>query len=255
MKTEPCRLCRLNKPLCNSHALPDSLFKYILRKNSGKAIVVNSDKNTPVHYSSDTWSDKLLCNSCEAKLNASFDDYGMKVFRGHKGSIVPENLGVNIVGVDASRLRMFFLSILWRVSISRHNSYKNIDLPYAWEEDLRLALEIGRKIPESRYHVALFKLHDPTPQGGFNNEALRSFISAPFARRARDFVAICFPFLGFYIEIYMPKLPKKYSNRPGILHRGTVHFAPYMDALEIPEIMEIMVNGLRKHEDGLSKVG
>lgn len=255
MRTGLCRLCLESHPLCESHAIPKSLFNYILRKNDGKAIVIADDKDTPVQCSSDTWGVELLCAECERKLNERYDAYGLAVFRGHEGSTLREADGVRFLRVDRKRLRMFFLSVLWRISVSTHPNYSNIDLPFAWEEDLRNALHLGDPIHESRYTVAVYKMRDSTPEGGFNNESIRGFICAPFGRSYGPFISVCFPFLSFFVETFFPKVPERFARRNGVLHgRSPVFVAPYVELLDIPEIMQLLVRGLEKHHAGLSRV-
>jgi hypothetical protein len=242
-----CRLCLSHKPLCDSHALPNSLFNYILRRNSGKAIVITDDATSPAHHSSDTWDVELLCEACERRLNRKYDAYGMAVFRGHEGSVRAHSGGVDLLHVDRRRLRMFFLSVLWRISVSSHPNYSNIDLPHLWEEDLRNALNTECSIPDSRYTVALYKMRDSTPVSGFSNEDLRGFIAAPFGRSYGEFISVCFPFLGFFVEIFFPKVPAQYAKRPSIIcGRSTVLSVPYIEVLDIPEIMRTLVSALRK---------
>lgn len=256
MRLGTCRLCQQHRELCDSHALPNSLFNYILRKSDGKAIAVTDDPTTPTQYTADTWDTELLCQDCEESLNNRYDRYGMAVFRGHIGTVSRGSAGVTITGVDRRRLRMFFLSVLWRISISSHPSYSNIDLPYAWEEELHDALRTDRHVPSARFTVTVYKLRDSTRTGGFDAEALRSFIMAPFGRSFGSLISVCFLFLGFFVEVFLPRVPKAYSKRTGVLH-GTsrVFFAPYAEVLEIPEIMQLLVRGLHKEHVGLSRVG
>ena len=256
MRTGLCRLCLERKPLCDSHALPNSLFNYILRRNAGKAIVLNDDATSPARKSSDTWDAELLCQDCESKLNRKYDAYGMAVFRGHEGNVQPHEGGVDLLRIDRRRLRMFFLSVLWRISVSSHSNYSNIDLPYAWEEDLRSALDNERPVPDSRYTVALYKMRDSTSVGGFSNEDLRGFIAAPFGRSYGEFISVCFPFMSFFVETFFPRVPALYAKRRGVLYgRSPVLSVPHVEVLEIPEIMRTLVNALKKEvEAGPSAV-
>jgi len=247
MRTGLCRLCLQRRLLCSSHALPNSLFNYILRQNAGKAIVITDDVTSPARNSSDTWDVELLCDDCERKLNRNYDAYGMAVFRGHEGSVRTYDHGVDLLQIDRRRLRMFFLSVLWRVSVSSHTSYSNIDLPYSWEDDLRRALDEEKSVPDSRYTVALYKMRDSTPVGGFSNEDLRGFIAAPFARNYGAFISVCFPFMSFFVETFLPRVPAQYAKRRGALYgRSPVLSVPYVEILEIPEIMCTLVSALRK---------
>ena len=188
-------------------------------------------------------------------LNQRYDVYGMSVFRGHGIGVHKDASGVSLLRVDRRRLRMFFLSLLWRISVSSHPNYSNIDLPFQWEEDLRLALVKKIPIPQSRYTVAVYKLRDSTPEGGFSNEDLRNFIMAPFGRSYGNFISVCYPFLGFFVEVFLPKVPAQFMKRPGILSGTSPVFrSPYTEVLDIPEIMQVMVRGLDKHLSGKSHV-
>ena len=199
-----------------------------------------------------TSTSELLCEDCERKLNHAYDKYGMDIFRGHLGSVAIHKDGIDLLRVDRRRLRMFFLSVLWRVSVSSHPNYSNIDLPYAWEEDLRAALESGRSLPDSRYTVALYKMRDSTPVGGFDNESLRGFIATPFGRSYGVFISVCFPFLGFFVEVFLPKVPAAYARRRGVISgRSPVLSVPYVEVTDIPEFMQTMVSALRKHREGV----
>ena len=250
-----CRLCGNQGELCDSHALPNSLFNYIFRKSAGKAVVVTDDATTPTHFASDSWDTELLCRACEESLNDRYDRYGMGVFRGHVGSVAPGFDGVTFTGIDRRRLRMFILSVLWRISISSHPSYSNIDLPYHWEDELRQALRIGKPVPSACFTVTVYKVRDSTNPGGFSNENLQGLIMSPFARSFQNFISVCFPFLGFFVEVFLPRVPAAYSKRPGVLF-GTspIFLAPYIEVLDVPEIKAVLVRGLQKERDGLSKV-
>lgn len=250
MSIGQCSLCLNQRPLCNSHALPNSVFKSILRKNAGNAKVIFYDATTPARNSSDTWGAELLCKDCEAKLNHKYDAYGMAVFRGYEGRVVVHAEGVDLLSIDRQRLRMFLLSIVWRVSVSDHPNYSNIDLPWAWEEELRCAFDQERKILDSRFTIAIYKLRDRTPVNGFRNENLRDFILAPVARNYGSFISVCFAFLGFFVEAFLPRAPTKVSKRPGVVFgRSSVLTVPYLEVLDVPEIEAIFVKALTKELD------
>jgi hypothetical protein len=253
VKIGVCRLCQLKRELCDSHALPNSAFRLLFRESDGKAVVLTDDDKTPAHYSSDSWDTQLLCSECEDKLNMNYDKYGINVFKGLIGKSRNNDAGVTFTGIDRQRLRMFFLSLLWRISVSSHESYRNIDLPYNWENELFHALRDGKKVRGSVFTVAIYKLRDS--KGGFTHDALRDFIIAPFARKYEDFLSVCFTFFGFFVEIFLPKVPSKYSKRLGVLSGyGSIFCVPYQEVLDVPEIVAILAKALQKHDSGLSRV-
>lgn len=255
MPVGACRLCGNWSELCDSHALPNSLFRNVFRQSAGKAVVVTDDASTPTCYSSDSWDTELLCRACEDLLNERYDKYGVEALRGGAGGVVHGADGVTFTNVDRRRLRMFVLSVLWRMSVSSHRSYSNIDLPSSWEEELHEALHVGKPVPRSRYTVAIYRLRDSTDRGGFSNEDLQAIIMSPFARKFPGFISICFLFFGFFIEVFLPKVPKAYSARPGVLFGASpIFFAPYLEVLDVPEIVSILGRGLQKEDEGRSRI-
>ena len=251
-----CCLCFNVGLLCNSHALPDAFFKSISRKNSGKGIVVTDDATTPIAYSSDSWHARMLCANCEALLNKRYDEYGIAVFQGRKGSVHTDGSGITLLGIDCRRIRMFLLSLVWRISISSHDNYSNINLSYSLDEELRCALFSGQATPANRFTTKLSKLCDSTKPGGFGAAALRDFVAAPFAREyvGHNLISVCFIFFGFFVEVFIPYLPKSPGSSFRTLTNGTVHSAPYLEIFDVPEITDLMGTALKKLEQGLSRV-
>lgn len=256
MKIGICRLCEEQHELCLSHAVPKSAFRLAFKEGSGKAIAITDDETTQIQFSSDSWDVYLLCRVCEDKLNKKYDSYGIDVLKGKVGTVRRHQCGVTFNGIDRERLRMFYLSVLWRVSVSHHDHYKNINLSYPLEKELHHALKHGRKVRGSKFPAAIYRLRDSTPEG-FQNEGLRSLVTAPFVRKFKDgFISVCFVNFGFLVEIFLTKLPAKILKKPGVLTGNNhVFMAPFLEILYVPELLHLMVNGLQKHNNGLSKVG
>ncbi|WGS87784.1 hypothetical protein [Methylomonas sp. UP202] len=251
----PCRLCGEQRGLSISHALPNSAFVSALREGSGKVVAIVDDQTTPIQFSSDTWGVELLCATCEDKLNRKLDAYGIAVLKGQIGTVLRSDYGVTFRGIDRQRFRAFFLSILWRISVSSHASYSNIDLPTHWENELHLALKFDQKISGSKYTVAIYRLRDSTPDG-FTSESLRSIVTAPFARDYEGkFVSVCFICFGFLVEIFLSKLPSKIKNKVGVLvGSNSIFMAPFQEIFDIPELVNMMGSGLYKRDIGLSQI-
>lgn len=250
-----CRLCEQQHELCLSHAVPKSAFRPALREGSGKAIALIDDETTPIQFSSDTWDVYLLCKDCEDTLNRKYDTYGIDVLKGGVGDVRRSRYGVTFTGLDRQRLRMFCLSVLWRVSVSHHDHYSNICLPHSLTRELHHALKQGLKVRNSIFTVAIYRLTDSNPEG-FSYESLRSLVMAPIMRRFRNgCISICYVFFGFLVEIFLSKLPVKFMKKPGILTGASpIFMAPFQEILEVPELINLMASGLHKHENGQSRV-
>jgi hypothetical protein len=77
-----------SKELRDSHAIPNSFFAKILRKNNGKLVEVIDDKTSPISYSADSWSEKLLCFDCEQHISNTFEGKAIQILRGKLCSVV-----------------------------------------------------------------------------------------------------------------------------------------------------------------------
>lgn len=249
-----CKLCRQFRPLCNSHAIPDSAFKYLFRNSDGKGIVSVDDLKTPLQYSSDSWDVPLLCLECESDLNKKYDSYGISLFRGHTGSSERLTHGVRFTPIDRRRLRMFFLSVLWRMAVSPHESYGNIELPARYEDALHNALTSDQPPRSSTFNVGVYRLTDST-LNGFTMEHLRSLIVAPFGRGHKGFISVCFLFFGFLVEVFLPGLPPRHRGQMSVLSgQSSIFLATYLQVDAVSEIMQMFVRTLKKHKEGLSIV-
>ena len=248
-------LCENTADLCNSHALPDALFRPMLQQGNGSAIVTSDDLTTPISRSSDTWSTPQLCADCEKLLNEECDSYGLAIFKGKKGRAARTPAGVSLQDVDAGKLRMFLLSVLWRMSVSTHSSYLNAQVPHVLREELRATLLARGQYTASRLQVSLQRLHDSTEVGGITSEHFREVVMSPFIRKADKFYAVCFLIHGFLVQVYIPSLPVKFRRIFHVIEpRATVVFAPLLEFTKFPELFALGVRSLHKINNGLSRL-
>jgi hypothetical protein len=250
-----CQLCEELAELCNSHAIPNAQFRSILRVGGGSAITTKNDATTPITRSSDSWSTDQLCASCEALMNSEYDQYGISVFRGTTGSIRKISCGVSFSNVDVNRIRMFILSILWRMSTSVHDSYLNAHLSVEIKSSLREAFLSREKYTSSKLQVRIQRLHDSTPEGGIRSEDFRNMVLSPFVRSRGKYYSICFLLFGFFVQVYIPSLPASERQRQYILSANSrVFFAPFVEFVDVPELFELGVRSVEKSINGLSRI-
>lgn len=249
-----CLLCERVTDLCLSHALPDALFRPLLRNNGGSAVKVMDDATTPVQLDSDSWKTPQLCSSCEALMNDEWDSYGIALFQGRQGKARRTEAGVTFSNIDAGRIRMFVLAILWRMSVSVHPSYLNAHLPADTREELRSTLLARGRVRSNALQVTLERLHDTTP-GGFSRDQFREMVMAPFVRRHSSYYAIGFAMFGFVAMVYVPALPLKLRRSMHLVDAsGSIVFAPLLEFTEFPELFDLGVMALHKSVTGLSKL-
>lgn len=255
---EKCKLCRIKSELCNSHAIPDSVFRSLFKKGNGQAIKLSSNERTPNCKSQDSWATEQLCNKCETKLNINYDQYGLNLLRGKVGDIEKGCEGVHFSNIDTLKFKSFVLSVFWRCAVSEHQNYKIIEVSSVFLELIRSSLVKSAKVPKNSCTVFVQRLVD-TKESGFSEPNLRELIVSPFPRtykvRGRLYSSISLIFSGFCFEIFPG--PIHNSEKISQFSLGSCkssYTVPYIEITEIPELLDLMVSSLRKVNQGLSNV-
>ena len=122
-----CRLCYTNSSLKESHIIPKSTFKFIRDKamdNRFYELGINTNKiiqDGPKEY--------LLCNECE-QIIGRFEKYFKESIYMRRQRITKklDNRCFIFNNLDSRIIKLFFLSILWRMSISSLDQYDSISL-------------------------------------------------------------------------------------------------------------------------------
>lgn len=247
-----CALCLEQKDLRRSHAIPDSIFKRITRKNNGHAISFKDDAASLVDYSSDSWWDYQLCDSCEQHLNFGYEQYSLSAIRGGKGVVIKHDLGITLIKIDTLIIQLFFLSIFWRAANSKNEAYRKVYIPEPWNNVLRTHLLNKSRVPLRFMTVKISRLIDRSAEAGFSPEILKSVIVSPFFRKLpeRKF-SFCFIFEGFFIEIFVPGYTLKHRATKGVVNPlNNIISAPYVNVFDIPEFVQVLVSGYRKNLEG-----
>ncbi|PTP74911.1 hypothetical protein [Vibrio splendidus] len=252
-----CKLCKKPSKLCNSHAIPDNVFKHIFRKNSGKAIEITDTFDKPIRYSKDSWATPQLCEICERKLNETYERYSLDVLKGTYGGFKRLEGSLYFEKLDTIKIRQFIAAIIWRASISKHPSYDAVSLTDKLNETLRFSLNTSRQVPKKAFSLRGFKLVDSV-DGGISREDLREFMMTPFKRRCLDSnnkrsESICFIFLGYMFEVYISSCPKDSTYFPDFIgYNKTSYEFKNVEVTKVPEVFELMLHTYGKNKDGIT---
>lgn len=147
----PCRLCDQEADLCRSHIIPEFLYKPF-DKSQGSTRISPGSEHRPQFVQTGSWQ-RMLCASCESRLSR-YERYFRTVWYGPKAlrpKIPPAEVAW-IFGLDYHSIRMFMLSVLWRVSASCLPEHRSVCLG-AHEELVRQILLRDTPIPEWKYPV------------------------------------------------------------------------------------------------------
>lgn len=127
-----CKLCRQNRKLIDAHIIPRSFFDQLdddsgpIRIGTGKPGVY--PKRSPMG----AYDSRLVCESCEA-LFSPWDDYANRLLLAPYLEaaylvINGEKIAYRFDSVDYQKLKMFFISLLWRASASKHYFFDGVKL-------------------------------------------------------------------------------------------------------------------------------
>ena len=131
-----CKLCLQERELRNSHIIPEFLYKPTY-DDKHRANDTNTDAST-VRFSQKGLREHLLCDVCEGHLNV-FETYFANIW--YDKSATPKKLmyygsETLSVKVNYADFKLFYLSVLWRASVSTLPYFSRVNLgPY--EEGIR----------------------------------------------------------------------------------------------------------------------
>jgi hypothetical protein len=166
-----CKLTKKHGTFVSSHLIPKALTK---PEESGRPFVETWSGKRPKRTWSSWYDNQLVTAEGEAILSA-IDGWAITELRKHKlvwsGWGPMQTLGNNhdlfgdsgfglrsISGLDGKRLRLFFLSLLWRAAASTHHSFLEVRLLPEQIEKLGEMLLTGNSEPPSYFAVHLTQI-------------------------------------------------------------------------------------------------
>lgn len=152
-----CRLCLEEAKLCRSHIIPEFLYAELYDENH-RFIEVASVTEGVVRQGQLGYREKLLCDSCEATLSR-WERHARRLFVDELPPFAEKSARLREhKRADYLPTKLFFLSILWRASVSSLSIFKHVSLgPH--EERIRQMLMQADPGGMLDYPVSLFALH------------------------------------------------------------------------------------------------
>jgi hypothetical protein len=176
-----CKLCLQDKPLRNSHIIPEFLYKHEkLYDDKYRYLRLSLDPTNPNVYEHKGRREELLCTDCENLLNQRYERYARQVLYDKRQQHSTQTPSAEILNnLDYARLKLFQLSILWRASMSSLPEFNSVTVgPH--EERIRQMLLDGNPgavheygclmlDPETETEVEHYGAFEPSTvqQGGY----------------------------------------------------------------------------------------
>jgi hypothetical protein len=127
-----CKLCLQEKKLIKAHIIPEGFVRPLWSGKLAPELHTNSPGKYPKRIPIGVYDPSILCSECDQKM-APWDDYAQELFL-HQFSdaqvlqLNQQQVGWRIESFDYRRLKLFFVSVLWRASVSQHEFYKRISV-------------------------------------------------------------------------------------------------------------------------------
>lgn len=134
-----CAFCDQEKLLRQSHVIPLGIWR--LKDNDSGFLEVSTESNLKPRRINKGWHQQLLCDDCEKYFGREFDDFGRNFFASVSAA-TPITLGPNaayfeFADVDANKLKLFVLSVLWRASVATKEPFAEFKLLPQQEQKLK----------------------------------------------------------------------------------------------------------------------
>lgn len=146
-----CKLCQNRAELRESHIVSKFLLKesgIIGHKKSFSLPCLNHPELSERHRQ-DGFKESLLCTDCETKRLAPLEGYARQQFYGTNSPLMcAPSTGFFWTGLDYAKMKLFSVSIVWRMSLSTHPYYRRVQLGPKHEERMRkMLLEMNPREP------------------------------------------------------------------------------------------------------------
>jgi len=242
-----CKLCGEYKELRQSHAIGRTVFNHVLRETKNKLLLNISLRNKKIFKSGDHWKSYQLCEGCESIFNEQYENYSINGLRGKRKNIEVKqlSLGISYKNLDQEKVNLYFLSILWRASQSKHESYQ-IEIPKEVSDYLKYIFLNNKDLNDKIFYTRLQILYDK--ENILSKDVLKKIICAPYCIEKNNNLIYIFIFESWYIEIFLKKPNFNQRKKYGFLRNNkNIVLFPYIDILDIDEsLIEVFSKRIRE---------
>lgn len=172
-KNDTCRLCLKSSELQESHIIPRSIIKLIRdEKLNNRFHELHDKKNKTIQ---DGPKEYLLCNDCEQKISRYEKYFKESIHLSRHGIEIKQNENFAIIeNLNYCKTKLFFLSLLWRMSISSRPEFENVHIGNE-EETIRKMIATDDPGKSSEYSInAVIPMINQKMQEGWSTTAFVS---------------------------------------------------------------------------------
>ena len=170
-RPKPCRLCHAEKNLVEAHIIPRQFYHSIRDSGVGSGaselvprIYVAGSTQKPKQCQSGIYDPNILCADCDQKVIGPWDKYAQELFLRKFPKQLATSMRIPafycVDSFDYSRLKLFFLSVLWRSAVTEKEFFDQVDIQGSEEEIRRMLLD-GNPGASEEFPVMAVKYEGP----------------------------------------------------------------------------------------------
>lgn len=159
-----CHLCCREKKLIKAHIIPEKFFTPLRSEKKSPILCSNTAGKYPKRSPIGIYDSAILCSKCDNYIGI-WDNYAQQLLlKKFDESLAvyqgTDKLFYKINSFDYEKLKLFFISVLWRAAISNHIFFKRIKLGPYQDEIKEMILNGDPGTPE-KYPVVIAKFREP----------------------------------------------------------------------------------------------
>lgn len=190
-----CNLCQKEtRKYANSHVIATAIHHLSARaEHPEKAKILSSNPAIFPKKSPTGVYDQFICSECE-KIFQPWEDYALSIFKKTDDLPLPsKQLHIKLGHYDYSKLKLFFVSLLWKADLSTQNIFKNVNVGERHRETLRQMIWDKNPGDWDDYTVHLERFNSDRPSA--------SAISSPHKSKMGDILFYTFYMAGFIAHV------------------------------------------------------
>lgn len=173
----PCRLCGNERPLIDAHVIPKSFHRIDPTERHPSRMLTNVPGMYARKLRKGVYDSKIVCEECERRFSP-WDDYAAELFLEKWADFQPiveggSHVGFTIPAFDYPKLKLFFISLLWRAHVAGHQMFYQVDVgPH--EELLKQSI-LGSDPKDPNHYGIVLQAFDTSAVGMLNPHPERFF--------------------------------------------------------------------------------
>ena len=128
-----CKLCLQERRLVKAHIIPRSFYKPMLAGDHPPELTSNAPRFHRRRVRIGLYDKSIVCFECEERFK-QWDNYAARLLlsKATEPKVILDENGepsaYRLENVDYENLKLFFMSLLWRVAVSSHYFFSQVKL-------------------------------------------------------------------------------------------------------------------------------